>query len=195
MTDFIGAMVADGVAAAIAARGTLIALRRVTTAAGPDPLTNPPVAIGVVIDGAAQAGALTINLRGDEVAGQLAVGDVLTIAGETYAVRAAVAADGAGFRSVLIDPPLIGAVADGAPVGFDWAADLAVYAIIDGYPARLVDGSRIQSRDLQVQVPAVGLPEPLMTWKLVINADVRSIVSVAPVYVGGTVTKWMVQAR
>lgn len=192
--------IAQRLKAAVQRRGATIALRRVSTSAAPGSLSNPPILISPVIDGAPSAGATVIAIRANDAQGRMINGDRLVIAGTSYRVtQTAEARDfdtpTAGFDNVHISPGLRANVADGTSVTPAWIADEKVPAIIQAYPQRLVDGTLITARDLELLIPSHEIDQPELTDLVLIGDDLRSIVSVQPIYTGSTIVQWRVQAR
>ena len=191
---------ARNLAGAIRRRGTQITLRRVTTSAAPELLPNPPTLNDPSMDGATLAGATTIAFSATEARGRMLAGDKLTIERVIYRVTATIESRdldelAPGFDAVTISPALRANVADGAVITPKWAADETINAVIQSYPRRLIDGTMIQARDLQVVIAAHNLTAPTETDKLIIDGDIRSIVMVVPAYARGVIMKWDIQAR
>lgn len=191
---------ARNVAGAIRRKGTHITLRRVTTSAAPELLPNPPTLNDPTMDGAALSGATTIAIAATEARGRLLAGDELIIDRVTYRVTATIESRDfddvtPGFDAVTISPVLRANVADGAVITPKWAADQTIHAVIQSYPRRLIDGTMILARDLQVTIAAHNLAAPTETDKLIIDGDIRSIVMAVPAYARGVIMKWDIQAR
>lgn len=191
---FMAARIAD----VIRRNGAPVALRRLASAGTRN---SPPTLAAPVLDGPVAAGATVLALRGAQAYGRLVAGDTLTLGGQTVTVAAETASrpiDAAvpGFDAVPLTTAIAADLPDATPVVPGWAADLAVYAKVQSFPRRLVDGQLIRSRDLSVAIGA--LPdgsEPQLSWQLVIGADVRDILDVRPAYYGALIVRWDLQAR
>lgn len=185
---------------ALSRRGTLITWRRVSRLAGGDPQPNPPTLIGPVLNGAAGAGTTVISIRAAAAAGRILAGDMLAIgalAPIPVAVAATATAPGGtvGFAGIQLASGLPSAQLDGAPVVPTWLADTSVRARVSSYPVHLLS-DQILSTDLSVEMAAFGVTQaPTPQDLLVINGDVRTIVTVLPTWAAGMVVKWTVQAR
>lgn len=189
------------VANAVKRRGKTITLRRITTSAAPYSLPNPPTMVSPVLDGAHTAGDTTIAIRGSDVRGRLIAGDELKIGATSYTVTGTInsrslAAATPGFDAVTISPGLVSNLPDGTAIVPKWLADEELIATIRSYPIRLIDGSLIQARDLWISIGFVdGLERPTETDKLLIDGDIRAIVSSTPAYAGSVIARWDIQAR
>jgi hypothetical protein len=189
------------VADALARRGNQrVTLRHLTTSGPPHLLPNPPTLVSPVLDGDTASGTSTIAIRAEDARGRMLDGDKLRIGDIIYRITAtansrALTATEPGFDAVAITPGLVASLTDGAEITPIWSADTTVTALVQSYPLRLVDGTRIQSRDLMVTIAAYGLEQPSLTDQIIIGADIRSIMGVTPTYAGDRVVRWEIQAR
>ncbi len=186
------------VASILHRRGKPVLLRRVTVLDGPAPSPNPPTADRLSVVAAAAAGASAITLHAKGLTGRLEPGDRFVLDGDAtvYTITARAIAAAGRFTALPFAPPLAVPVDAGAAVAMGFAADTPVDARIEGFPARLVDGTLIQVGDLQAMIPGAALSAPPgITDKLLIDGVPKSIVAVTPQYAATTVICWRVQAR
>lgn len=178
--------------------GHSVILRHVTLLSGPNPSINPPSYSGLAVDGLQAATATTLNLKASAISGRLIAGDKFTIAGDgnVYTVTGQIVASLNKLAAVPIAPALAKNAADNAVVTPVFASDVILSARVQMYPQSMVNGTTIQQSDLQVLVPALGLPFiPSTTDKIIIDGTVRSINHVAPNYSGDQVIFYNLQAR
>lgn len=183
--------------AALSRVGTPIVLRHLTTSGGATPAQNPPTIKVLVAAGDQPQGSTTLALRAGLLLGEVVAGDQFVIGGNKTlytATATVIAVDNA--VTLPITPPLGAEITDGTPVATVWSADETVYAVINSFPAIMIDGTLIQQSDLRVTIAALTLRQPpLLTDKLLIGAVARSILNVTPFYSAGQVTHYQLQAR
>lgn len=198
MTSLLQKMgAAERLSDAIARRGTQIIVRRFTSTPGPVPSLNPASFEGLTVGTAITAGDMSVTLAATKNRGRLIAGDVLWIGGIAHTIsQTTVARMGPpGFNGVGLTVPAPAGFAVGLPVELVWTADLVCFAMIDSFPIRLVDGDRIQSRDLSLQFSAYLLPDFRPTWSVFVAGREMSVVSAQPVFERGMIVRWSVQAR
>ena len=74
------------------------------------------------------------------------------------------------------------------------ASDVTTKCIMDRYDQRLIDGTRIRADDWKVTLPA-SAPAVVAHDQLVISGETFEIIAVSPIYAGGTIVQYEVQAR
>jgi hypothetical protein len=180
----------------IADMGRAVTVRQVTTLAGPAALPNPPSYAGLVVNGAALAGAAVVNFRGTQINGRLLAGDTFTVGANTYTVNGGVNAASNHFTAVGFAPALAAPLADGDPVALTFAADVTLNALASSFPARAVNGTTIQATDQQVRFRASDIPwQPTITDKIILGGDQYSVVTVRSLEIQGVVYAYALQAR
>lgn len=184
---------------AVARHGTFIVIRRYSTTPGPVPLLNPPTVQGPVLVGLpAAVGDTQISLLTVSASGRLVPGDVLAMVGGptvTVATTTLARVFPSGFSQVGLTAPLTVPIAAYTPLNILYAADITVSAVIGSYPLRLIDGERIQSRDIQVTLGAFKAPDIRSTWGLILLGREFSIVEATPAFERSTIVSWSIQAR
>ena len=183
------------------AYGKPITFRKVTSSGSVNPSLNP-VSGSIAVATAALAGATTIDLSAPAGSWMLLEGDTFTVAGDTtvYAVGASVHSVSGKFPAVSISPAVAQDAAPSAACTFIWSADHTVKARIKTYDARLINGTTINVRDLQVLMVAadvLGRPVPMPTTldKIAIDGVFRSVGIVNPVYAAADPVLWDCQAK
>lgn len=199
----VPAAVLRQVAAAIKQRGALIQIQHVDRLPGPEPFPSPPVCVSPVLAANISAGDTTIDLNAVSAEGRLIPGDIITISKTTYTVEGAIrsraySADPSmpdGFDAIAISPHIAADAPAGTSVGINYANEEDVWAVLEAFPARLVDGQLIQVNDYQVTIAGLNRQTLNTADMLVINGSAGTIVKADPVYVGGWVARWNIQAR
>lgn len=140
----------DRVVRRLGGRGT-VALRRrhslLDPVAGTVPATLP-------LDGAHLAGATSVTLTAERIAGKLPPDLRLTIGGVQYSV-AAVAEPAGGQLEVELASPLVADAADEAPVAIEPFRDFPFRRLFSSRTERLADGTMIRSGDQEIVLSAV----------------------------------------
>ena len=153
---------AYGLAQLIDVQGGSVTYTNVTTLPGTNPAPNPPTAFVLTVDGTTAMGLSAINLKAQILTGRLIIGDKFTIAGDTtvYTVGAQVLSPLATptLPGVTFTPPLAMSEADGSAVALYPKATFSIAALITDFPAILVNGTSIQSKDHKIRVLASSLP-------------------------------------
>lgn len=153
---------AYGLAQLINVQGGSITYTNVTTLPGTNPAPNPPTAFVLTVDGTTAMGLSAINLKAQILTGRLIIGDQFTIAGDptVYTVNAQVLSPLATptLPGVSFAPPLAMSETDGSAVALYPKATFSIAALITDFPAILVNGTSIQSKDHKVRLLASSLP-------------------------------------
>jgi hypothetical protein len=181
-------------------RGRQIVIRDTTNIAGPTPYPNPPQATPSSLQTAALSGDTEVAIAGDQINGRLIAGDEFTLGSDPtiYTVTAPNNAQNNAFTAVSITPSLVAGYAEGVAVNFIWSADTLLMALMTSYPARLVNGTTIQTQDQKVRFMASAVPfRPTTTMKMIVvgTGDTYSLIAVHDVEVQGAVYAWSCQAR
>lgn len=178
--------------------GAKITLRRRTATAGPQPLLNPPIAVAVTVLSTTAQGLGTITLTGTDLRGRVLVGDKFTIAGDATVYTVTQQKDAASNQIVALafSPVLAAQAAAGAAVSFTWSADKTLYAQVNSFPIRMVDGERIKMTDMQIILPASGVtPDPTPGEQIIFRGKTLEIRMVWPMLELGVPVAWTIQAR
>lgn len=195
---------AYGLAQLINIQGGTILYTRVTTisnAANPAP--NPPTTMEPVVNGLTLAGGSSINFRATIFTGRLLAGDKFTIAGDptvyTISAPATSPLTQQTIGPVTFSPVLAANAADGAAVSFTYGAQYNIAAIITDYPAHLINGTSIQSKDHKVRFLASSVPGgiPPAIGDFVQHPDglVQGVIRVTHMETQGVHYGWSVQVR
>lgn len=178
-------------------RGTTVTLRRFSTTTGPKPEPNPPHVEDLKLSGNYSVGVTTINLGATKLHGRILVGDKLRIGDDTYEVSVGATAVN-NAATVTLSSPLLESFLDGEVVTPVWAADSVIPAMINPFGRHLVDGTLIESSDLQVSISLHSLKgvEPKLTDIVILKSgDARRIVAIMPMMVTGEVAGYTLQTR
>lgn len=181
-------------------RGRQIVIRDTTTLAGPTPYPNPPQATAASLQASALSGVTQVAIAGDQINGRLIAGDQFTLGSDPtiYTVGNQVLAAGNAFAVVTFTPALPKNYSAGTEVTFIFAADTILTALMTGYPARLINGTTIQTQDQKVRFMASAVsfrPTTGMKMIVVSTGDSYSFVDVHDIEVQGAVYAWSCQAR
>ena len=182
--------------------GTLGFLRTPETTGG---YTNPPTMMAPTVGAAASPGDTSLHIACASAFGYLAAGDTLQVGQEVLTVASntnslSLTGNSIGFGAV----PIVGVLANshsvGDPILVTYAADVPVYAVVNNYPRRLIDGTLIQVQDLLVTIGVFDangnlLADPFPFTMIGVNGDLRSIVNVTPNRIGPTIISYSLQAR
>lgn len=191
-----GTFAAQRTQRAISRVGQDVIIRYVTSGGGAVPTLNPPNYSTLTANGNQLAGFTTLAIKGKNLSGKLIQGDVINVAGDTtnYTVQSDASAT-SNALTASISPALSQNVTDGAAITITFAADVTVPAVVNSFPMRLIDGTRIQQSDLQVTVPAQNITQPTMIDKVIVNDVLKQIVNVYPYWLNGVITHYTIQAR
>lgn len=150
---------AYGLAQLIKTQGGTITYTNVTSLANQtNPGVNPPTVQNLVVNGATLTGAGSINFEAAILTGRLITGDSFTIAGDptvyTLTADALSPLTGPTLSGVAFTPTLAHDAADQAAVTLTFSAQYTFQAIVTDFPAYLVNGTSIQSKDHKVRALA-----------------------------------------
>ena len=188
------------VAHAARRRGVLAILRTPNMTPG---ALNPPTVADLTLGSAVSVGATVLQLSASSAYGNFMPGDTLTVGATVFTVAAQVSANPVGAPQGFTNVPIAAATSActaGATVTPGYAADRQVWCSINAYPQQEIDGRLITTKDLRVTMPVldyldVALPSPTPANLLVVNGDIRTIVSASPNYAGAVLVSWSIQAR
>jgi hypothetical protein len=171
-----------------------------TTLTGANPAPNPLLYEGLKVDGAASAGASTINLHGDLVTGRLISGDILTIAGDAqaYTVTGQVISPTTAntLTTVPINPALAQSAADAAVVTVTPVAQYPLRALVTSFPQILINGTSVLQSDLRVRLMSDDLVvTPAAGDIVVVGSEQRSVVIADSASAGGVTYAYFLQIR
>lgn len=193
---------AYGLSQLINIQGGIISYTSVTTLTGANPAPNPPTIEQVVVNGAVLAGVSAISFRGDVIVGRLLVGDKFQIAGDptTYTVTSPVTSPVTTMTigPVSFAPTLVDNAADGAEITFTFSATQAnVLALITDFPAHLINGTSVQSKDHRVRMLASTLNATPIIGDEVQLADglVQKVIRISHMEIQGVHYGWSLQVR
>lgn len=178
-------------------RGTTVTLRRYSTTSGPNPEPNPPHVETLTLSGNHSVGTTTLNLTAVKLHGRIVVGDKFRIDEDVYEVSVGATATN-NAATVTLSSPLLDSQTSGTAVVPIWGSDSVIPAMINPFGRHLVDGTLIESSDLQVSISIHSLKglEPKLTDLIILKSgDARRIVSIMPMMVTGEIAGYTLQTR
>lgn len=189
--------------------GATISYTAVTTLDDANPAPNPPQLEDVVLSSAFGQGSTSVDMSGNLITGRLIEGDQFQIAGDdtTYTVQAQVISPVTEdtFTGVTISPALAQDEADGAAVTFTSfaATTTGLLALVSDFPAYLINGTSVQSKDHRVRFLAdafSSLPgfsgTPAMGDKITMpDGEVQQVIKISHLEVRGIHYGWALQVR
>jgi hypothetical protein len=191
---------------AVKRRGTLVTLRRATTTGGPAPLSIPPVIENPLVSATKAQGSTSLSISAAIANGALVAGDQMIINGVTYTITSQISAQpnnssSPGFLNVPFTPGLASSVTAATPISFVFSLDQSVYVTVGSYNQALIDGTVIQSSDLQFTLASWNLAtgtaivQPNQSDQIIFNGTQFGIVSTMPKFMQGTIVGYLIQAR
>lgn len=193
---------AYGLAQLIKVQGGTVSYTNVTSLTNQqNPGVNPPTVMNLVVNGLTTSGLGLINFRAAILTGRLVAGDKFTIAGDptvyTLTADALSPLTGPTLTGVAFTPVLTTTEADGAAVSLTFSAQYNVQALITDFPAYLINGTSIQSKDHKIRALASAFAQnPVIGDAVQLpSGEIQKVIRTMHMELQGVHYGWSLQVR